>query len=169
MVNKHVYGNQWSNNPNQPVSMSGGTPKNAWRGVVNSTLIGGASGAAIGSLWGMLLGSPGVGAIMGGAAGAGVGLLNGAIQNGFLEGVAFFKTMKNIQRIETTQTLALNLFSMLVGFGDSSSRILKESMMGKYMTVRDVLTSLFSVFRYTPQCLANIGNPLANNKLTRAM
>lgn len=169
MVNKHVYGNQWSNNPNQPVSMSGGTPKNAWRGVVNSTLIGGTSGAAIGSLWGMLLGSPGVGAIMGGAAGAGVGLLNGAIQNGFLEGVAFFKTMKNIQRIETTQTLALNLFSMLVGFGDSSSRILKESMMGKYMTVRDVLTSLFSVFRYTPQCLANIGNPLANNKLTRAM
>jgi hypothetical protein len=86
-----------------------------------------------------------------------------------LEGVAFFKTMKNIQRIETTQTLALNIFSMLVGFGDSQSRIFKESLMGKYMTIRDTLTSFVSVLRYTPQCIANIGNPLANNKLTRAM
>lgn len=102
MVNKHVYGNQWASNPNQPVSMSGTAPKNAWRGVVNSTLIGAASGAATGGLWGMLLGAPGVGAVVGGAAGAGLGLLNGAIQNGLLEGVAFFKTMKNIQRIETT-------------------------------------------------------------------
>lgn len=106
---------------------------------------------------------------MGGIAGGMLGTVTGAIQGGLLEGAAFFKTMKNIQRIETTQMLALNIYSMLVGFGDSSTRILKESMMNKYMSVRDVLTSFASVIRYTPQCIWNMGNPLANNKLTRAM
>ena len=170
MLNKHVYGNQWSANPNQPQSMESGTTQtNPWKTMLNSTLISTASFGATGALWGMLIGAPGTGAIIGGSIGAGLGLLNGAIQSGLLEGVAFFKTMKNIQRLETTQTLALNMFSMLVGFGDSTTRIFKESLMGKYMTIRDTLIAFCSVLRYTPQCLANIGNPLANNKLTRAM
>jgi hypothetical protein len=79
MMNKHVYGNQWSADPNQPADISGTAPKNAWRGVLNSAIIGGVSGAATGGLWGMLFGSPLAGAILGGAAGTGLGLLNGAI------------------------------------------------------------------------------------------
>lgn len=170
MLNKHVYGNQWSANPNQPQSMESGTTQtNPWKTILNSTLISTASFGTTGALWGMLIGAPGAGAVIGGSIGAGLGLLNGAVQSGLLEGVAFFKTMKNIQRLETTQTLALNMFSMLVGFGDSATRIFKESLMGKYMTIRDTLTAFCSVLRYTPQCLVNIGNPLANNKLTRAM
>jgi hypothetical protein len=149
--------------------MSDNTPKNGWLNIAKSTSIGGAIGAVGGGAVGALLGSPAAGAIIGGAAGAGIGLLNGAIQNGLLEGIAFFKTMKNIQRLETTQTLGLNIFSMLVGYGDSNSRIIKEALAGKYMTVRDIITSFAHCIWYTPQCLRNIGNPLPNNKLRRAM
>jgi hypothetical protein len=46
-----------------------------------------------------------------------------------------------MQRLETVQTLAVNIFSILVGFGDSMSRIIKESIMGKYMSLRDIVTS----------------------------
>jgi hypothetical protein len=107
--------------------------------------------------------------MLGGLVGASLGALQGAIQNGLFEGIALFKGIKKMQRVETTQTLGLNIFSMLVGFGDSMSRVIKESLMGKYMSVRDCITSLASVITHTPQCIANIGNPLANNKLTRAM
>ena len=84
--------------------------------------------------------------------------------------VAWKKTMRKVHRLETTQMLALNLFSMIVGFGDSMTRIFKESIMGKYMSLRDSLTSLADIIvRYTGPVIANIGNPVANNKLTRAM
>lgn len=83
--------------------------------------------------------------------------------------VAWNKAMRKVHRLETTQMLALNLFSMLVGFGDSTTRILKESIMGKYMTIQDSFVSLMRCLKYTPAVIANIGNPVANNKLTRAM
>ena len=83
--------------------------------------------------------------------------------------VAWNKAMRKVHRLETTQMLGLNLFSMLVGFGDSSVRIIKESIMGKYMTPIDSLTALADCIIHTPQILMNIGNPVANNKITRAM
>jgi hypothetical protein len=84
--------------------------------------------------------------------------------------VAWKKIMRKVHRLETTQMLALNLFSMIVGFGDSMTRIFKESVMGKYMSLRDSLTSLADIIvRYTIPVISNIGNPVANNKLTRAM
>jgi hypothetical protein len=84
--------------------------------------------------------------------------------------VAWKKAMRKVHRLETTQMLALNLFSMIVGFGDSMTRIFKESIMGKYMTIIDSVTSLADILvRYTVPVIANIGNPVANNKLTRAM
>jgi len=83
--------------------------------------------------------------------------------------VAWNKAMRKVHRLETTQMLALNLFSMLVGFGDSSLRILKESIMGKYMTIQDTVTALFDCIIHTPQIIANIGNPVANTKIGRAM
>jgi hypothetical protein len=169
MMNKHVYGNQWTGNPNQPKDSNKRANTNAWRGIASSALAVGASGAGTGAFFGAFAGAPLAGAFIGGLAGGVLGGLQGAIQNGLLEGVALFKTIKNVQRIETTQTLALNFFSMLVGFGDSMSRIFKESLMGKYMSIRDAFTAFASVLRYTPQCIANIGNPLANNKLSRAM
>lgn len=169
MANKHVYGNQWTTNPNQPQSLSN-TNGGSWSTVLKHVLGEAAGGAVIGAtMYGLPTGDFGTGALVGGIAGGMLGAVTGAIQGGLLEGVAFFKTMKLIQRLETTQMLALNIYSMLVGFGDSSVRIMKESMMNKYMSVRDVLTSFASVIRYTPQCIWNIGNPLANNKLTRAM
>lgn len=169
MMNKHVYGNQWASDSNQPNSSQNIDQTNVAKSIASSTLMGAVSGAATGALWGTIIGSPGIGSVIGTGVGAGVGALGSAIKNGLFDGVGFFKTIKNIQRIETTQMLAANIFSMLVGFGDSITRITKESLMFKYMTPKDTLTALMSVLKYTPACIANIGNPLANNKLSRAM
>lgn len=169
MLNKHVYGNQWSINPNQPNTTKNQVQVSPFRKLLNNTIIGATSGAASGAMWGLMFGAPGTGAILGASVFGGIGLLTGAVQAGYFDGIAFLKTMKNIQRLETTQTLSLNMFSILVGFGDSLTRIFKESIMGKYMTIRDTSTAFASVLAYTPQCIANIGNPLANNKLTRMM
>jgi hypothetical protein len=65
--------------------------------------------------------------------------------------------------------LGLNMFSMWVGFGDSLTRIFSESLAGKYMTPGDCLFALGKCLWYTPACIKNMFNPLANNKLTALM
>lgn len=83
--------------------------------------------------------------------------------------VALHKTADAFQSIESTAMLGLNSFSMFVGFADSITRILSESVSGKYMTVGDCLWALSKVLYYTPACIINMFNPLANNKLTALM
>jgi hypothetical protein len=65
--------------------------------------------------------------------------------------------------------LGLNMFSMAVGFADSITRIFSESIMGKYMTKDDCLWAFGKCLWYTPQCIKNMFNPLANNKMTALM
>lgn len=83
--------------------------------------------------------------------------------------VALHKTADAFQNIESVSMLGLNMYSMFVGFGDSITRILSESATGKYMTVGDCLWSLGKVLYYTPACIKNMFNPLANNKMTALM
>lgn len=83
--------------------------------------------------------------------------------------VALHKSMDAFQSLESTAMLGLNMFSMSVGFADSLTRIFSESLAGKYMTAGDCLYALGTVLYYTPACLKNIFNPLANNKLTALM
>ena len=83
--------------------------------------------------------------------------------------IATFKTVDAFQSLESGAMLGLNAFSMLVGFGDSLTRIFSESIAGKYMTIGDCLFALGKCLWYTPACIANMFNPLANNKITALM
>ena len=83
--------------------------------------------------------------------------------------IAFHKTADAFQSLESSAMLGLNMFSMSVGFADSITRIFAESAAGKYMTVGDTLFALGTCLRYTPACIKNMFNPLANNKLTALM
>lgn len=83
--------------------------------------------------------------------------------------VAVHKTADAFQSLESTAMLGLNMFSMFVGFGDSMTRIFSESVAGKYMTIGDCLWALGKVLYYTPACIFNMFNPLANNKMTALM
>lgn len=83
--------------------------------------------------------------------------------------VALHKAADAFQNLESTSMLGLNMFSMAVGFGDSITRIFAESAAGKYMTVGDCIWALGVVLWYTPACIKNMFNPLANNKLTALM
>ena len=83
--------------------------------------------------------------------------------------IIFHKTADAFQSLESSAMLGLNMFSMSVGFADSITRIFTESVAGKYMTVGDTLFALGTCLRYTPACIKNMFNPLANNKLTALM
>ena len=83
--------------------------------------------------------------------------------------VALHKTADVFQGVESNAMLGLNMFSMMVGFGDSLTRIFAESAAGKYMTIGDCLWALAKCLYYTPACIKNMFNPLANNKMTALM
>ena len=83
--------------------------------------------------------------------------------------VMLHKTADAFQSLESSAMLGLNIFSMSVGFADSITRIFSESVAGKYMTPGDCLWALGKVLWYTPQCIINMFNPLANNKMTALM
>ena len=83
--------------------------------------------------------------------------------------VALHKTADAFQSLESSAMLGLNMFSMSVGFADSITRIFSESVAGKYMTIGDCLWGLAKVLYYTPACIKNMFNPLANNKMTALM
>ena len=79
------------------------------------------------------------------------------------------KTADAFQSLESSAMLGLNMFSMSVGFADSITRIFSESVAGKYMTTGDCLFALAKCLYYTPACIKNMFNPLANNKLSALM
>lgn len=83
--------------------------------------------------------------------------------------VLLHKTADAFQSLESSAMLGLNIFSMSVGFADSITRILSESVAGKYMTPGDCLWALAKCLYYTPACIVNMFNPLANNKMTALM
>ena len=168
MLNKHMYENQWIPGE-QKMEYNTGDKKQIAKNVASAAFVGGVGLASLMTIPGALVGAPLLSAVIGGGVGAVIGGFGSAGANGLFKGVGLFKIVKNIQRLETTQILAFNIFSMLVGFGDSITRMTKESLMGKYMDMRDITTSLAYVLYQTPRCLVNIGNPIANNKLTRMM
>lgn len=168
MLNKHVYSNQWIKDQNK-LEYGTGDKKKIATTVASATIMGGVGMAGLMLTPGIIAGYPLLSMAVGAIAGSVIGGLGSAGANGMFRGVGLFKFIRNMQRLETTQILSLNAFSMIVGFGDSLTRLFKESFMGKYMDIRDALTSFAYCIYRTPQCIANIGNPVSNNKLTSMM
>lgn len=74
-----------------------------------------------------------------------------------------------IKRLSTLQMLGANFLSMSAGFMDSTRNIIKDGIVGRYFTLRDLSTSLISTLKNLPLFLINIGNPIANNKQSALM
>lgn len=74
-----------------------------------------------------------------------------------------------IKRLSTLQMLGANFLSMGAGFMDSTRNIIKDGIVGRYFTLRDLSTSLISTLKNLPLFLINIGNPIANNKQSALM
>lgn len=74
-----------------------------------------------------------------------------------------------IKRLSTVQMLGANFLSMGAGFMDSARNILKDGIVGRYFTLRDLTTSLMTTLKNLPLFLINIGNPIANNKESALM
>ena len=74
-----------------------------------------------------------------------------------------------IKRLSTLQMLGANFLSMGAGFMDSTRNIIKDGIVGRYFTLRDLSMSLISTLKNLPLFLINIGNPIANNKQSALM
>ena len=74
-----------------------------------------------------------------------------------------------IKRLSTVQMLGANFLSMGAGFMDSARNILKDGIVGRYFTLRDLTVSLMTTLKNLPLFLINIGNPIANNKESALM
>lgn len=74
-----------------------------------------------------------------------------------------------IKRLSTVQMLGANFLSMGAGFMDSARNILKDGIVGRYFTLRDLTVSLMTTLKSLPLFLINIGNPIANNKESALM
>lgn len=74
-----------------------------------------------------------------------------------------------IKRLSTVQMLGANFLSMGAGFMDSARNILKDGIIGRYFTLRDLTASLMTTLKNLPLFLINIGNPIANNKESALM
>lgn len=74
-----------------------------------------------------------------------------------------------IKRLSTVQMLGANFLSMGAGFMDSTRNIIKDGIVGRYFTLRDLSTSLISTLKNLPLFLINIGNPIVNNKQSALM
>ena len=72
-------------------------------------------------------------------------------------------------RAEAVATLGLNLLSMFAGSYDSITKMLRESIMNRYMSFIDLSKSFLYVHAILWKVLANIGNPLANCKMVAMM
>lgn len=79
------------------------------------------------------------------------------------------KIANTIKRLSSVQMLGFNFLSMGAGFMDSARNILKDGIIGRYFTLRDLSSSILKVLPRLPQMIYNIGNPLANNKITALM
>ena len=79
------------------------------------------------------------------------------------------KTGTAVVRFEAVATLGLNLLSMFAGGFDSMSKMLRESIMNRYMSFVDLIKSFGYVMMQLPKVIANWGNPLANCKIVAMM
>lgn len=75
----------------------------------------------------------------------------------------------SIVRFEAVMTLGLNLLSMFAGAYDSMSKMLRESILNRYMSFADLIKSFGYVLYSLPAVIANIENPLPNCKIVAMM
>ncbi len=83
--------------------------------------------------------------------------------------VAEQKAMSHTKRIAQKGMLFANMMSPLVGFGDSLATQLKDALIAKYYSARDWAFGLRHSLYYLPHMIANMGNPIPNNKLSALM
>lgn len=74
-----------------------------------------------------------------------------------------------IIRSEGIMTLGLNLLSMFAGGYDSITKMLRESIMNRYMSFIDLSKSFLYVHGILWKVIANIGDPLSNCKMVAMM
>lgn len=174
MMNSGLYDNQWDLGSNYDTKEPS-IYKTAAQNIAASTgtfalggLMGGVSlgipvaiaGGAATSIFGPMAIGLGVGAVLG----LGTGIISQ------LSGkVASNKFARMFQRTESLQMLGFNILSMSVGFADAVIKMTRDSIAGKYMTVRDLATSVGYFVLNFPKVVSNIGNPLANCKLVAMM
>ena len=174
MMNSGLYDNQWDLGSNYDTKEPS-IYKTAAQNIAASTgtfalggLIGGVSlgipvaiaGGAATSIFGPMAIGLGVGAVLG----LGTGIISQ------LSGkVASNKFARMFQRTESLQMLGFNILSMSVGFADAVIKMTRDSIAGKYMTVRDLATGVGYFVLNFPKVVSNIGNPLANCKLVAMM
>ena len=72
-------------------------------------------------------------------------------------------------RVEAVATLGLNLLSMFAGGYDSISKMLRESVMNRYMSMVDLIKSFGYALYSIPAIIANLENPLPNCKIIAMM
>lgn len=174
MMNSGLYDNQWDLGSNYDTKEPS-IYKTAAQNIAASTgtfalggLMGGVSlgipvaiaGGAATSIFGPMAIGLGVGAVLG----LGTGIISQ------LSGkVASNKFARMFQRTESLQMLGFNILSMSVGFADAVIKMARDSIAGKYMTVRDLATGVGYFVLNFPKVVSNIGNPLANCKLVAMM
>lgn len=174
MMNSGLYDNQWDLGSNYDTKEPS-IYKTAAQNIAASTgtfalggLMGGVSlgipvaiaGGAATSIFGPMAIGLGVGAVLG----LGTGIISQ------LSGkVASNKFARMFQRTESLQMLGFNILSMSVGFADAVIKMTRDSIAGKYMTVRDLATGVGYFVLNFPKVVSNIGNPLANCKLVAMM
>lgn len=79
----------------------------------------------------------------------------------------------NISRIFQGQAskmiLGLNILSMVMGASDAFRVLVRDSLVGRYFTPRDLMTGIFNLIKSLPKMIMNIGQPLANCKTIAIM
>lgn len=101
--------------------------KNIVYGAISMGIIGGISFAAVNPILGAILG-------------AGIGVVGG-IGSSLKDNVGNKKLAAFFQRTESLQMLGSNVLSMVVGIGDASVKMIRESINSKYMNLLDLSKS----------------------------
>lgn len=83
--------------------------------------------------------------------------------------VAGYKSIRFLQRFASLQLLALNILSIRTGFRDQIKTILSDALVSKYIRPEDFAYGLLHCYARLPWIIKNIGDPLANNKVTALM
>ena len=79
---------------------------------------------------------------------------------------AIVKAFKNIGSV---RILGLNLLSMNLGLVDAFRVLFRDSLVGKYLSIRDLTIGLTNAVLTLPKLILNIGQPLANCKTIAMM
>lgn len=83
--------------------------------------------------------------------------------------VAGYKSIRFLQRFASLQLLAFNFLSIRAGFRDQIKTILSDALVGKYIRPEDFAYGILHCYARLPWIIKNIGDPLANNKVTALM